>query len=86
MEVAQSDDGEKTSVTVADTGIGISEEHQAHVFERFYRVNASRSRETGGTGLGLAIVKHIASLYGADIELKSHLGIGTTIKVTFAAK
>lgn len=86
VEVAQSDDGEKTSVTVADTGIGISEEHQAHVFERFYRVNASRSRETGGTGLGLAIVKHIASLYGADIELKSHLGIGTTIKVTFAAK
>ena len=73
-------------LTVADTGMGIPEEALSHIFERFYRVDKSRSKATGGTGLGLAIVKHIASLYGADIELKSHLGIGTTIKVTFAAK
>lgn len=77
------DDGGKTVLTVADTGIGISEEHQPHVFERFYRVNASRSRETGGTGLGLAIVKHIASLYGAQIKLTSKLGYGTMVTVTF---
>lgn len=75
-----------TSVIVTDNGIGIEEEHQGHVFERFYRVNNSRSRDTGGTGLGLAIVKHIASLYGADITLKSKYGIGTTVKVVFHKK
>ena len=75
-----------TSVIVTDNGMGIEEEHQGHVFERFYRVNNSRSRDTGGTGLGLAIVKHIASLYGADITLKSKYGVGTTVKVVFHKK
>lgn len=81
-----SDGTENVVVRVADNGIGIEEEHQKHVFERFYRVNSSRSRETGGTGLGLAIVKHIASLYGADVTLKSKYGEGTTVKVVFHEK
>ena len=70
-------------VSVKDTGIGISPEHQARVFERFYRVDKSRSRETGGTGLGLAIVKHIADIHSAEIRLTSALGEGTEITVFF---
>lgn len=69
--------------TVADTGIGIPAEHQAHVFERFYRVDKSHSRQTGGTGLGLAIVKHVAEAHHARVELKSAPGEGTAIKVFF---
>ncbi|MDD4291109.1 MAG: ATP-binding protein [Clostridia bacterium] len=68
---------------VADSGIGIDVKHQSRIFERFYRVEKSRSRATGGTGLGLAIVKHVCLLYNADITLKSKLGIGTTITVLF---
>jgi signal transduction histidine kinase len=68
---------------VSDTGVGISPQDQAKVFERFYRVDKSRSRETGGTGLGLAIVKHAAALHKATIDLDSELGRGTTITVTF---
>ena len=71
------------TVRVADTGIGIPEEAQAKVFERFYRVEASRSRASGGTGLGLAIVKHAAMLHGADVSMKSEVGKGTTIDVSF---
>lgn len=74
---------ERAIVTVQDTGIGISKENQAHVFERFYRVDKSRSKATGGTGLGLAIVKHIAAKHGADIEMDSELGRGTRISVSF---
>ncbi len=70
-------------LSVSDTGIGISKEHQARVFERFYRVDKSRSKETGGTGLGLAIVKHVAERHNAKIELESKLGEGTTIRVIF---
>lgn len=66
---------------VKDTGIGIPESDRERVFERFYRVDKSRSRETGGTGLGLAIVKHIVDLHNGRIELKSELGQGTEIKV-----
>ncbi|MDR1068749.1 MAG: hypothetical protein LBL36_05845 [Clostridiales Family XIII bacterium] len=73
----------KTHVTVADTGIGIPAEVQERVFERFYRVDRSRSKKTGGTGLGLAIVKHIALIHDADIRLASEPGIGTTIGITF---
>ena len=73
----------KNLVCVRDTGIGIPEEHQAHVFERFYRVDKSRSKQTGGTGLGLAIVKHIAEKYGAVITLDSEEGKGTAISVAF---
>ena len=69
---------------VQDTGIGISREHQERVFERFYRVDKSRSKATGGTGLGLAIVKHIAARHDAQISMDSELGRGTTITVRFA--
>lgn len=70
-------------LTVADTGIGIPEEHQSRVFERFYRVDKSHSRAIGGTGLGLSIVKHAAAYLNAAIDLKSSPGQGTTITVTF---
>ena len=66
---------------VKDTGIGIPKADQERVFERFYRVDKSRSRETGGTGLGLAIVKHIVELHDAKIELNSEVGKGTEIKI-----
>ena len=68
---------------VKDTGIGIPAEHQPRIFERFYRVDKSHSKETGGTGLGMAIVKHAAQYHNARINLKSAPGIGTTITVTF---
>ena len=74
---------DKVIVCVQDTGIGISPENQEHVFERFYRVDKSRSKATGGTGLGLAIVKHIAVKHNAQIELESVLGRGTRISVIF---
>ncbi len=75
----------KDSVTVKDTGIGIPKEHQARIFERFYRVDKSHSRETGGTGLGLSIAKHAAQRLNAHIELDSTVGEGTTIKIDFGA-
>lgn len=71
---------------VEDNGIGIPQDSQSRVFERFYRVDKSRSKATGGTGLGLAIVKHIALLHDARIDLQSQVGTGTTIKVTFPKK
>ena len=70
---------------VADNGIGIPSEQQERVFERFYRVDKSRSKESGGTGLGLAIVKHLAALHGGQIELHSEVGKGTDIRVLFPA-
>ncbi len=70
-------------LTVTDTGIGIPAEHQPRIFERFYRVDKSHSKELGGTGLGLSIVKHAAQIHGAVIELKSKPGQGTTIRVKF---
>ncbi len=68
---------------VEDTGIGIAPEEQQKIFERFYRVDKSRSKARGGTGLGLAIVKHAAAFHHAEIDLESELGRGTTITVTF---
>ena len=70
-------------LSVADTGIGIPPEHQERIFERFYRVDKSRSKELGGTGLGLSIVKHAARLHHAKIELQSAEGEGTTVTVIF---
>ena len=70
-------------LTVKDTGIGIPAEHQSRVFERFYRVDKSHSRETGGTGLGMAIVKHAAQYHNARINLQSTPGVGTAITITF---
>ncbi len=71
------------TLCVKDTGIGISPENQERIFERFYRVDKSRSRQTGGTGLGLAIVKHIAQIHSAEISLESAIGKGTSISVLF---
>ncbi len=73
-------------LSVQDTGIGISKEDQQRVFERFYRVDKSRSKETGGTGLGLSIVKHIVAQHHADLKMESELGKGTDIRVTFYEK
>ena len=71
------------TLTVKDNGIGIPKEAQASVFERFYRVDKSRSKATGGTGLGLAIVKHIARIHNARIKLDSELDVGTIITIVF---
>lgn len=68
---------------VKDNGIGIPASEQERIFERFYRVDKSRSKETGGTGLGLAIVKHIVEIHDAKIELDSAPGVGTTVTVSF---
>ena len=74
---------EGPEVTVADTGIGIPPEDQSRVFERFYRVDKSHSKEIGGTGLGLSIVKHGALLHSAQIYLNSQVGRGTSIRLSF---
>lgn len=70
-------------VSVRDTGIGIAIEHQSRIFERFYRVDKSHSKETGGTGLGLSIVKHAVQYHNGKVMLESAPGKGTTVKVTF---
>ena len=76
--------GEKTTaVTVSDTGIGIPYADQDRVFERFYRVDKSHSREVGGTGLGLSIVKHGAQYHNAEVTMDSTPGKGTSITVIF---
>ena len=92
--VRYNNDGGRVSITIEndkngaylfifDNGIGISPEEQTRIFERFYRVEKSRSQKSGGTGLGLSIVKHLCTLYGWKISLKSKLGIGTEISVEF---
>jgi two-component system phosphate regulon sensor histidine kinase PhoR len=70
---------------VIDTGIGVAREHLPRLTERFYRVDGSRSRETGGTGLGLSIVKHVVQRHGGEIELQSEVGRGTRIRLAFPA-
>ena len=70
-------------LTVRDTGIGIPKSDQQRVFERFYRVDKSHSKEIGGTGLGLSIVKHAALFHGATVTLESEPGKGTTVRVQF---
>lgn len=76
---------DKVILRVKDTGIGIPKEHQERIFERFYRVDKSRSKSTGGTGLGLAIVKHIVARNNAQLDMDSEPGKGTDISVTFDA-
>ena len=77
---------ESVTITVRDDGIGIPDEALPHIFERFYRVDKSRSKLTGGTGLGLAIVKHICQLYHGGLKVESELGKGTTFTVTLPAQ
>ena len=84
VEVKQEE--KRTILIVSDTGIGIPKEHQERIFERFYRVDKSRSKSTGGTGLGLAIVKHIVAKHNAVLELESESGKGTRMKVVFSNK
>lgn len=83
VEVIISEQDGSPALIVKDTGIGIPESDRDRVFERFYRVDKSRSRETGGTGLGLAIVKHIVDLHGGEIKLDSKVNKGTAITVIF---
>ena len=83
VKVTVRDTGGQVRLTVTDTGIGIPKEHQERVFERFYRVDKSHSREIGGTGLGLSIVKHGAQFHDATIKLESEPDIGTTITLEF---
>ena len=82
-DVTVSDGDAFVKVAVKDTGIGIPKEDQERIFERFYRVDKSRSKSTGGTGLGLAIVKHIVEQHDAKLEIDSKLGEGTEIRVVF---
>ena len=77
------EDSGHTVVSVADTGIGIAPEHQNRIFERFYRVDKSHSKETGGTGLGLSIVKHAVQYHNGKVMLDSEVGKGTTVRIVF---
>ena len=83
VKVTVSNEGEYSVLNVSDTGIGIPPEHQSRIFERFYRVDKSHSKEVGGTGLGLSIVKHSAMVHNAKIDLQSTPGKGTSITVRF---
>ena len=83
VNVTVKQDGAHTVVTVSDTGIGIPPEHHSRIFERFYRVDKSHSKETGGTGLGLSIVKHAVAYHKGKVTLDSVPNEGTTITITF---
>ena len=84
VSVGQGSDG-SLMVEVRDTGAGIAAEHLPRLTERFYRVDRSRSRESGGTGLGLAIVKHVMQRHGASLSISSEVGQGSCFKLTFPA-
>ncbi len=81
VEVSASSDESEIVVVVSDSGIGIPEEGLSRIFERFYRVDKARSKETGGTGLGLSIVRHVAENHGGRVGVESALGEGTTFSV-----
>ena len=86
VEVVIDEDNENVTVQVKDTGIGIALEHQEKIFERFYRVDKSHSKQSGGTGLGLSIVKHAVQYHGGRIMIDSKLDEGTCISVVFSKK
>lgn len=86
VSVTVKNEDEFVILTVSDTGIGIPKEHRERIFERFYRVDKSHSKEIGGTGLGLSIVKHAARLHNAEIELQSVVNGGTSVTVKFPKK
>lgn len=81
VQVAVRVDQRAVVIEVADSGIGIEPEHLAHLFDRFYRADTSRSRETGGSGLGLAIVRHLVDAHGGDVEVVSTVGRGSTFSI-----
>lgn len=83
VKVTVTEEKHSVRLSVQDSGIGIAPEHQAKVFERFYRVDKSHSKQSGGTGLGLSIVKHAVQYHNGTIDLNSELGEGTNISVTF---
>ena len=84
VKLAKSEDGKHAVLSISDTGIGMTEQACEKVFERFYRVDKSRSKETGGTGLGLAIVKHAVLFHDGDISLESTPGVGSTFTLKFS--
>lgn len=75
-------DQSRIEVTIQDSGSGIAPEHLPHIFDRFFRIDESRSRATGGSGLGLAIVKQLVELHGGKVWAESQAGVGTTIRFT----
>ncbi len=85
IAVSTSTDGQSVDISVADQGIGIPERDLERIFERFYRVDRARSRETGGTGLGLAIVRHVATNHGGEVRVQSQEGLGSTFTLTIPA-
>ncbi|MBP2630752.1 MAG: putative OmpR family two-component system sensor histidine kinase [Firmicutes bacterium] len=81
IKLGHSNDGKKVKLMITDTGIGIPKEDQKHIFDRFYRVDKARSRESGGAGLGLAIAKGIVELHGGELSIESNVGNGSTFSV-----
>jgi signal transduction histidine kinase len=81
VDVSVSAEDGQVVLQVADTGLGIPQRDLSRVFERFYRVDRARSRETGGTGLGLAIVRHVAENHGGEVSVQSELSAGSTFVV-----
>jgi two-component system phosphate regulon sensor histidine kinase PhoR len=79
-------DGEGAALSVSDTGVGIAPEHLPRLTERFYRVDRSRSRDSGGTGLGLAIVKHVLQRHGSELSVESEPGKGSVFTCHFPAE
>jgi len=85
VEVSARTDGSWVEIDVRDHGIGIPARDIDRIFERFYRVDRARSRETGGTGLGLAIVRHVATNHGGNVSVSSHEGVGSTFTLRIPA-